>query len=1504
MSKSFSLLRTNVGLTTNVKIIVDSKYNLFLDSIDSTPDLSISKYKKIPFNKTNYYDELVPFLWDKLPAEIAFSIKYENDNDSMSDNFANQYDELYQYGARNIINNKSYTEEYEYFAPLYIDKGKLPSNFIIFRVDGPGLLSLDRFNFKKELTSKFKTIKLYDLSKKTNFGEWLDNNFVRNNFFPDNPLEVNFRRLEFSKWYGIDYNTGGYIHRSLFLDDYLEKENEIFESERFLFDGYKNNKIIFPNILNLSFLFDDTPANDVTLRKWSINRYYGFYLNSLDLVQTISPYNPPKLKNDIKVLKNNILDSNGLSPFLEGWDDNKDYYVEYLGNYYKVEKYSEKSNTTTVSVKKSNNLFSDEVIKPVVDVWKIISEIDLYDKQDLINDNLGKIDINKRLVDFDGNKIIIDDFENSDVWVIEVDGMYHNLIMDDSGYLKLYTDFSFEFSENNFTYRINKSDPTSSINVSFNLTKGEKPKKFSIYKLNFTDIKDFDDRIVDTEYSKFEYERVSDITDTDETKMYVLNLSEKTNPQSFDNFTYKNNSEHIPVSSEYTANHETFKVENEDLTPLWRKNPVYCRWAYSHSLSANDYPYLFNNSKVFERFNRTTNTYDDETNRGERTLDYFYTINSSTFSYLHHTLHVENNNDNGLDDNLFFDFDKYLSKSTYLTGTNSSNLYNFDYFTSFFERSASFFNNKIKKNVTKYSYFNKGDKNSPNVTIFKGIKFLIYDVENIRKNENKQLEVVNTKSSNKYEDYKFSILLTSDDNGMEWEVIQNWEMEKIYASGSIVLHDDILYKAIDNNVVNEPSYTYNYTDKLNIFSVQVKSSPYSTLSPMFSGDFPNLSSNSLGINKSNKYWNFYTDVYSPYWNPNKASLQVSSGGYDSNSIVYNSGEWYVYNSSAVSATNSGGYIDFWNPYVSLQYGTPYVIHDNTDNISNGYQKDSIVLYKGDLYKSLINYNYQVPDYKQQFRNYDEYEEFSVADDIIISSKKVGNYWSGSWIKINSTSLVNKWNKISLWNPSKNYEFNQYTVHNDIVYVATYSNPVNSYVRNGEEPGVSVYWSRSYGLEPDTDYVYATGSNPYILMNDELYKLTKNTNNKTLENGIKIYVNKKWKNILVNIFINDATITNTRNSDRDDLYSLVNKKLTANNFIKSINDITNKYDFTDYIKYVIIDENLNVNEYNYDNVEDLPLILFCEKPEKLNFKVDSLIKKPISNDKLKPTKLLNNGYITDLNELNYYNNTNIGNTITDNLDPSPVLTKYHGISNITEDTIFRFSGDYMPLFYEIDLFKRDNYTSYNEVQLVFYTDINDEFVFTFTKGNTTIVENYIISKDNYYEEIINIIYNLDLFSGANFIFEVLDANSKYLNLNLNNKIGNTAYDVLSIKYKSSYGDIKISATQIKPILLFDIENSSSATNITFVLSATSGHPPYEYSFGYNSGTYSYTPSAYSFDDTYYASKQGALNNYDSKIQLKIYVKDSYGAISEKGQYTLNSNLGILTDVDSIFYYEFV
>ena len=45
--RSFSLLRTNVGLTTNIKIVVDSNYGLYLESINSTNKLESTKFKKV-----------------------------------------------------------------------------------------------------------------------------------------------------------------------------------------------------------------------------------------------------------------------------------------------------------------------------------------------------------------------------------------------------------------------------------------------------------------------------------------------------------------------------------------------------------------------------------------------------------------------------------------------------------------------------------------------------------------------------------------------------------------------------------------------------------------------------------------------------------------------------------------------------------------------------------------------------------------------------------------------------------------------------------------------------------------------------------------------------------------------------------------------------------------------------------------------------------------------------------------------------------------------------------------------------------------------------------------------------------------------------------------------------------------------------------------------------------------------------------------------------------------
>ena len=72
------------------------------------------------------------------------------------------------------------------------------------------------------------------------------------------------------------------------------------------------------------------------------------------------------------------------------------------------------------------------------------------------------------------------------------------------------------------------------------------------------------------------------------------------------------------------------------------------------------------------------------------------------------------------------------------------------------------------------------------------------------------------------------------------------------------------------------------------------------------------------------------------------------------------------------------------------------------------------------------------------------------------------------------------------------------------------------------------------------------------------------------------LNKKWKNVLVNIAINDNTLPNLSETNRDSLYTDLYRNLTAYNYIEAINDISNKYGFTDWLNYTIIDEKGNIS----------------------------------------------------------------------------------------------------------------------------------------------------------------------------------------------------------------------------------------------------------------------------------------------------------------------------------------
>ena len=1255
--RSFGLLRTNVGLTTNIKVMVDTNYKLSLDSIDSDVNLSFDKFKKVSFTKDNYYDELIPYFYKDLPADTAFSIKYENDVETMSDDFKNQYDELYNYGARNIVDNKNYTEEYEYFAPLYINKNGLPKKFIIFRIDGSGIGNLRKDNFKIEVLKKLKTVKIFDLTKETALGEWIGKNFTDNKYFPDSPLDIDFRNLEFCRWNGIDYQNGGYTYKSLFIDDILDEEKEIFELEKFVFDSYKNNKVVFPNILNLSFLFDDTPSTPELKRKWSINRYYGFYLEDLEFVTSISPYITIGLQSDIEILPGNILYSTTSSnPFVQDWTDKKPFYVEYNGTYYKVEQFTETITNQLIKIdnplstsesrtkkdlgfRTSKGLANSDVVKKsvttntksaveefgdvIVTKYRVISDLDLSGlTASSLNQNFGQIDINNKLIKDNNVSLSIDIFDNQDgnigVWLIEIDGIYHNLIKEGDS-IKLSTDYSFTFNQNDYSYKVvGKSTKVSTV-VDFNTA----PKKFPIYRVRFTDIKDFDTRIIDTEYSKYEYEEYDNLTKTDETKMYLEDILNNTSPVNLDDFVYKNEVVNIPVSSEYTANHETFKIDT-DLSEIWRKNPVYCRWGFQKSLSANDMPYLLNNSLLFEDFNRTANIMDPFPKRIERNLDYFYTVNSATSSYLHHTLHVENVNNGTIDTNFRFNLEKYLNFGTF----------SHDYFSYLFGKKSSFLNDKIQKNTTKYSYFNVGDDSVPNHTLFRGLRFDLYEVNGVSLNSNNQIDKINIKSSNKFDDYKFSVLLSDNDyqpvfatnsnqiigltqspNQLQWEIIKEWRMDTQYGPNDIVIYNDMLF------TLNGASQSKN--------------------SPVFQ-----VGDNLVSSNPITQGFQFYGQP-TIFFDPTLTQ-----------DYVYNSGEYYY------KKNNDG--IDFWNPSATYVMATSSVTADNC------------VLFKNKYYKSLLDNNRYNP-----LENV-AWVEYSIAD----------------------TTITTKWGIIEIWNSKKTpYPSGVYVLYNNTIYKSIFaSNSLEvTETAKSTKPGLKQSpdetnsWVYQSSLVPDTTKVY---TNDVIEMNDSYYLCVGNNTKSTLDNNIIVYINKKWKNVLVNINIADNTYTNISETNRDDLYDILYKKLTALNFTNAVNDITNKYGFSDYISYIITEEDGTTKKYSYlyydsgnkiENIKDLPYLLRCEEADKLDIKVDSLIKRAVAlPNTLNPFRKLNNGKIVDLTQLNYYNNIPVAANIIDNQFEPKVFENYHGNKNIVTHDIYRYSGYYTPIFYDIQLFERDEF----------------------------------------------------------------------------------------------------------------------------------------------------------------------------------------------------------------------
>jgi hypothetical protein len=184
-----------------------------------------------------------------------------------------------------------------------------------------------------------------------------------------------------------------------------------------------------------------------------------------------------------------------------------------------------------------------------------------------------------------------------------------------------------------------------------------------------------------------------------------------------------------------------------------------------------------------------------------------------------------------------------------------------------------------------------------------------------------------------------------------------------------------------------------------------------------------------------------------------------------------------------------------------------------------------------------------------------------------------------------------------------------------------------------------------------------------------------------------------------------------------------------------------------------------------------------------------------------------------------------------------------------------------------------------------------------KGSFKNVSNFVSS--NFYNQIKDIVRNEDIFDGVDFIFETHQLNTDYVvdsvyknfmeydkSQRENGLIRN--YNVLSIKYRSDYGDLKVDISRIKPTLSVEIVDFATLnSNLEITLGATGLNPPFQWSFTY-SNVLDYDPDSIDFDSFTTSNSYILPDTSGTNLIFDIKVMDSVGVTSSFGYYSRNAN----------------
>lgn len=321
---SFQIVRTNPKLTGNIKLTVDSKSSLWLNSIDANDELSKDQYKKYAIDINVGHEAHVYNFFNKgkTPAQVIYDLREKVSLANTSKKFEDQYDFSNYFSGAKYLASKFYDEKFSYFAPLYLDQ-QIPEYFVIFKIAGAANYntaeSKAKFPFnKQEFTydtfSNSEIIKVIDLTETSKLGKYL-RNMLDNPMLPKAPLRVGFQKDQLTYFRGLSIKSGTYTQIGEDLYDFYKDAQPITGFEERMTLGFERNMVLHPFIVNLEFLFDDVTSNS-----FDINRYVGFYCNLIEIEKLhldLDKHADRKVTTNTPLFKRKYTETENISVFQE-----------------------------------------------------------------------------------------------------------------------------------------------------------------------------------------------------------------------------------------------------------------------------------------------------------------------------------------------------------------------------------------------------------------------------------------------------------------------------------------------------------------------------------------------------------------------------------------------------------------------------------------------------------------------------------------------------------------------------------------------------------------------------------------------------------------------------------------------------------------------------------------------------------------------------------------------------------------------------------------------------------------------------------------------------------------------------------------------------------------------------------------------------------------------------------------------------------------------------------